>query len=93
MSTHTAERCSQLPSIYRPLFLSRCFWPTSHPPPAPVQHPDIGAIATALRVSLSHAYYGTPPNMVPFAMALPKSLHKPLPPLDPAAHQVNIVFS
>ena len=46
------------------------------------------AFITALRVSLAHAYYGTPSSMVPFSMTLPKRLYKPLPPLDKATHQV-----
>lgn len=54
------------------------------------QRPDIASIVTAIRVSLAHAYYGTPPYAIPFTMALPKALHTPLPAMDGAAHQVFI---
>lgn len=89
MSIHTAARVNNvlITAFNRPpAFFCLVIHLRRHP-----QRPDIDAIVTALRVSLAHAYYGTPPNMVPFSMALPKSLYKPLPPLDPAAHQVSLV--
>lgn len=46
-------------------------------------------IVTALRVSLAHAFYGNPSNMIPFKIVLPRILHVPLPPLDQDVHQVR----
>lgn len=46
---------------------------------------------TAIRVSLAHAYYGTPQYAIPFKMKLPRAFHTPLPRLDNVVHQVFIV--
>lgn len=37
-------------------------------------------IVNALRIYLAHAYYGTPPYLIPFKISLPQSLRSPLPP-------------
>ncbi|CAM9786078.1 unnamed protein product, partial [Pylaiella littoralis] len=58
-----------------------------------LQRPDMASTVTAIRVSLAHAYYGTPPYAIPFSMALPKALNTPLPPMDEAVHQASHSFA
>ncbi len=67
---------------------SRCPRVRPNALPHPPQRPDMASVVTAIRISLAHAYYGTPPYAIPFKMAVPKAFHSPLPPMDETVHQV-----
>lgn len=62
-----------------------------HPRSTLFQRPDVASTVTAIRVSLAHAYYGTPTYAIPFTMTLPKAFHTPLPTMDVSVHQVSVL--